>query len=147
MSSGEQAYYFGEFVRLVSTLLPIGLILIAMIFFRRAQRTSETFVLQSLAGLWLVVATTNRLILSSVTGISMFGKDKIWSSPQEEAKHIDFYFAVSSVLHFAELTAFMFFAAALLVFFRQRLQASAAPNGPPLRELHLTSKLLDKNPS
>src|ERR1700682_4338369 len=119
--SGEQAYYFGEFVKMAFLLLPIGLILIAMIFLRRAQRTRQSLLLQSLAGLWLVIAIISRLVLSHVIGLSVFPSNKILSSPQEATQHIDFYFAVSSALHFAELVAFTAFSVALLIFFRQRL--------------------------
>jgi hypothetical protein len=120
--SGQQQYYFAEFVKIVFGLLPIGLVLIAMIFLRRQQRTSQTLWLQSLAALWLILAGTSRLVLSTVVGISLMPKQNIFPSP-EEAKHsMDFYFQVTSLLHLAELAAFTLFAVALVMFFHQRLQ-------------------------
>ena len=119
---GQQAYYFAEFVKIVFALLPIALVLFAMIFLRRQERTSQTLWLQSLAALWLVLAGISRLVLSTVVGISLLPKQNIFHSP-EEAKHsMDFYFKVSSLLHFAELGAFTVFAVALVIFFHQRLQ-------------------------
>jgi hypothetical protein len=119
--SGEQAYYFSEFVKMAFSLLPIGFILIAMIFLRRAQRTRESLVLQSLAGLWLAIALISRLVLSRVIGLSLLPKDRVFANAQEANDRMNLYFAVSSGLQFAEQAAFVLFAIALLMFFRQRL--------------------------
>ena len=123
-----QAYYFAEFVKVVFALLPLALVLMAMIFLRRQQRTSQTLVLQSLAALWLILAGASRLVLSRVVGIGLLPKDKIYHDAEEARRSMDFYFAASSVLHFAELAAFTLFAVALVIFFHQRLQKSSSPS-------------------
>jgi len=126
---GEQAYYLTEFVKIVFGLLPIALVLFAMIFLRRRERTSQTLWLQSLAGLWLLIAIASRLVLSHVVGLSILPNNKILSSPQEATEHMNFYFTVSSVLRFAELAAFTLFAVALVIYFHQRLsQRAHTPN-------------------
>jgi len=126
---GEQAYYLAELVKIVFALLPITLVLFAMIFLRRQERTSQTLWLQSLAAIWLILAGTSRIVLSTVVGISLLSKQKIFHSPEEAQHSMDFYFTVSSVLHFASLAAFTLFAVALVIFFHQRLQMKAeAPN-------------------
>src|SRR5881392_554282 len=126
---GEQAYYLTEFVKIVFGLLPIALVLFAMIFLRRRERTSQTLWLQSLAGLWLLIAIASRLVLSHVVGLSILPNNKILSSSEEATEHMNFYFTVSSVLRFAELAAFTLFAVALVTYFHQRLSARVhAPN-------------------
>jgi hypothetical protein len=118
---GEQAYYFGELVKIVGALIPIALVLFAMIFLRRQERTSQTLWLQSLAALWLILAGTSRLVLSTVVGISLLPKQNIFHSAEEAQHSMDFYFSVSSMLRFAELSAFFLFAVALLIYFHERL--------------------------
>jgi O-antigen ligase len=125
--SGEQTYYFTELLRVVFSLLPIALVFMAMVFLRRGERTSHALWLQLLAALWLILAGVSRLVLSRVVGISMFPKQTIFHDEAEAHHSMDFYFTVSSVLHFAELTAFTLFAVALVIFFHQRLRAKA-PN-------------------
>ena len=127
---GKQAYYLTEFVKIVFGLLPIVLVLFAMIFSRRQERTSHTLWLQSLAALWLVLAGASRLVLSSVVGMSLLPQ-KIFHDQAEAQHRIDFYFTVSSLLHFAELAAFTLFAVALVIYFHQRLpKRTHAPNQP-----------------
>ena len=118
---GRQAYYLAELVRIVFALLPIALVLFAMIFLRRQERTSQTLWLQSLAALWLILTGMNRLVLSTVVGISLLPKQNIFHSPEEAQHSMDFYFTVSSTLHLAELAAFILFAVALVIYFHQRL--------------------------
>jgi amino acid transporter len=123
---GKQAYYLAELVKIVFALLPIALVFFAMIFLRRQERTSETLWLQSLAALWLLLAAISRLVLSTVVGISLLPKENIFRNA-EEAKHsMDFYFTVSSALHFAELAAFTLFAVALLIYFHHRVSKHAS---------------------
>ena len=117
----RQAYYLAELVKIVFALLPIALVLFAMIFLRRQERTSQTLWLQSLAALWLILAGISRLVLSTVVGISLLPKQNIFRSPDEAQHSMDFYFTVSSTLHLAELAAFILFAVALLIYFQQRL--------------------------
>jgi hypothetical protein len=117
----EQAYYLGELVKIVCALVPIALVLFAIIFLRRRERTSQTLWLQSLAALWLILAGTSRLVLSTVVGISLLPKQNIFHSAEEAQHSTDFYFSVSSVLHFAELAAFFLFAVGLLIYFHERL--------------------------
>jgi len=127
--SGPQQYYLTELVKIAFGLLPIALVLFAMIFLRRQERTSQTVWLQSLAALWLVLAGTSRIVLSTVVGISLLPKQNIFHSPEEAQRSMDFYFTVSSLLRFAELAAFTLFAVALVIFFHQRLSAKThAPN-------------------
>ena len=118
---GRQAYYLAELVKIVFALLPIALVLFAMIFLRRQERTSQTLWLQSLAAVWLILAGISRLVLSTVVGISLLPKQNIFHSPEEAEHSMDFYFTVSSALHLAELAAFILFAVALLIYFHQRL--------------------------
>src|SRR5262249_50706424 len=126
---GEQMYYLTELLKVVFGLLPIALILFAMIFLRRKERTSQTLWLQSLAALWLVLAGTSRLVLSTVVGITLMPKSQIYHSPEEAEHSMDFYVTVSSLLHFAELAAFTLFGVALVIYFHQRLLKHAhAPN-------------------
>ena len=117
----RQAYYLAELAKIVFALLPIALVLFAMIFLRRQERTSQTLWLQSLAALWLILAGISRLVLSTVVGISLLPKQNIFHSPEEAEHSMDFYFTVSSTLHLAELAAFILFAVALLIYFQQRL--------------------------
>ena len=123
---GEQAYYLTELVKIVFALLPIALVLFAMIFLRRRERTSQTLWLQSLAGLWLILAATSRLVLSTVVGISLMPKQQVFHTPEEAQHSMDFYFTVSSLLHFAELGAFTLFAIALVIYFHARLPKKTA---------------------
>jgi amino acid transporter len=123
---GEQAYYLTELVKIVFALLPIALILFAMIFLRRQERTSQTLWLQSLAGLWLILGATSRLVLSTVVGISLMPKQQMFHTPEEAQHSMDFYFTVSSLLHFAELGAFTLFAIALVIYFHARLPKKTA---------------------
>ena len=118
---GRQAYYLAELVKIVFALLPIALVLFAMIFLRRQERTSQTLWLQSLAALWLILAGMSRLVLSTVVGISLLPKQNTFHSPEEAQHSMDFYFTVSSTLHLAELAAFILFAVALVIYFHQRL--------------------------
>jgi amino acid transporter len=125
---GKQAYYLAELVKIVFGLLPIALVLFAMIFLRRHERTSQTLWLQSLSALWLILAGISRLVLSTVVGISLLPQ-KIFHDQAEVQHRMDFYFTVSSLLHFAELAAFTLFAVALVIYFHQRLPKRAhAPN-------------------
>ena len=127
--SAPQQYYLTELVKIAFGLLPIALVLFAMIFLRRQERTSQTLWLQSLAGLWLVLAGTSRIVLSTVVGISLLPNQKIFHSEADAQHSMDFYFTVSSVLHFAELAAFTLFAIALVIYFHKRLpKPSHAPN-------------------
>jgi uncharacterized membrane protein len=118
---GKQACYFAEFAKIVFALLPITLVLFAMIFLRRQERTSQTLWLQSLAALWLILAGISRLVLSTVVGISLLPKQNIFHSPEKAQHSMDFYFTVSSAIHFSELAAFTLFAVALLIYFHERL--------------------------
>jgi len=118
---GEQAYYLGELVKVACALVPIALVLFAMIFMRRHERTSQTLWLQSLSALWLILAGISRLVLSTVVGIRLLQKQNIFHSAEEAQHSMDFYFSVSSMLHFAELSAFFLFAVALLIYFHDRL--------------------------
>ena len=121
-----QAYYLKEFVRIVLALLPISFVLFGMIFLRRQERTSQTFWLQSLAGLWLGLAATSRLVLSTVVGIDLLPKDRIMGNAQEAQQSLNFYFSVSTLLHFAELAAFTLFGMALVLYFHERLPKKSA---------------------
>ena len=118
---GKQAYYFSEFVKIVVALLPIALVLFAMIFLRRQERTSQTLRLQALAALWLILAGISRLALSTVVGINLLPKQDIFNSAEEAGHSMDFYYTVASALYWAELAAFALFAVALLIYFHQRL--------------------------
>ena len=119
--NAEQQFYCVEFVKLTFSLLPIGLILIAMVFLRRQQPTSQTLWLRSLAALWLIVAALSRLVLSRVVGLSLPG-GQIYQDAEEARRSIDFYARVSEGLYLAEMAVFILFAVALVVFSRQRLQ-------------------------
>ena len=118
------AYYFNEFLRIVFALLPIALILVAIIFLRRQQRTRQTLVLQSLAGLWLVAAAASRLILSQVVGMGLFPQSQIYANAEDAMAKMRFYEEIQVLLHFAEQGVFILFAIALLIFYRQDLGRS-----------------------
>ncbi len=115
----EQLHRLTELVTITCGVLPMVLILFAMILLRRQERTVQTFWLQLLAGAWLAISAAMRIALSQVVGIPLISK-KIARTAEEAQHNMDFYFNVSSALHFAELVAAVVFAGALLVYFYQK---------------------------
>src|SRR3954451_23558824 len=82
----EQAYYLAEFVKFAFGVLPIGLLLLAMIFLRRRQRTPGTLRLTWLSAVWLLAAVTNRLVASRVVGVQMFSSPTDTFASAEEGR-------------------------------------------------------------
>jgi hypothetical protein len=99
--------------------------LTAMVLLRRAVRTPQTLLLQSLAILWLLVAIAARIASNPVVGLQLIpGRTQVfakWSSPQEAHEYMDAYFKVAMGLSFLENTLFILFAVALITFYSHQL--------------------------
>jgi hypothetical protein len=114
-----------SFAMLAFSLLPIGLMLVAMVFLRRAVRTPQTLLLQCSAILWLLVAVAARIASNPVIGLQLIpGHTQVfakWSSPQEAKEYMDAYFKVAMALNFIENALFILLAVALVTFYRDQL--------------------------
>ncbi len=87
---------------IVFSVLPIGLVLLAMIVLRRTHRDRvTTLLLQSSAAAWFVIALINRLLAGRARGMSVPGQ----STP---------------LLERLEEGSFIVFAVILFLFFRHR---------------------------
>src|SRR3954471_20047003 len=100
-----QAYYLAELAQVAWGLLPIAIILIAVIFLRRRERTRRTMLLQLSAAFWLVVAGASQVTLNHAVGLQIFPRNHIFSSQDESARWDDFYMTMFHGLHLAEQIA------------------------------------------
>jgi hypothetical protein len=112
---------------LIFFLLPIALVLIAMIFLRRAHRTRRTLLLQVLAIAWFLAALASSLASNPRFGLSLLPSRRIFANftgPQEASAFMTSYFNVVTALLIITQVLFILFATALLDFFRDRRRDS-----------------------
>jgi hypothetical protein len=129
----EQGYYLAELLKVAWALLPIALILIAVIFLRRRERTRRTLLLQLTAVFWLLAAGASQVLLNRAVGVSIFPQNHIFHNEREVTERADFYFRLFRGLHIVEQVAFVLFAVSLLIFFRRRSNTLDAANRAPVR--------------
>ena len=125
---GDSFFYWVEQSgRLIFFLLPIALVLIAMIFLRRAHRTRRTLLLQVLAIAWFLAALVSSLASNPRFGLLLSPSRRIFSSFSSLKQAEDFmasYFKVATALFIVAQVLFILFATALFEFFRDRRRDS-----------------------
>ena len=114
--SGESTYYFLQFLRMVLPLVPIGLVVIAMMFLCRSRRIRLTFWLRATAVIWLVIAIGNRFMFTWAQGTFST------HDPNGLSRMLT-YLLLSDYTWTAESAVFIIFAILLLIYFRRGANA------------------------